>query len=937
MTLRVHIAPTPQQIADDNGIGRIVHAQYRLLPSYGIELVGPAEADVIACHIEKGGLSRVDVLHVHGLYFSDIPHAPYARWHHTANHRIAAAAREARAITVPSPWVAEPFKRDMRLTPHVIGHGIDLADWTPAQPGGYALWNKNRGDSDVCVTAPAVALARAGIPVVSTFGPADVPLLRVVGIQPHATMRDLVRHATAYIATTPETFGIGTLEAMAAGVPIIGYDWCGTADLVRNGVDGVLVAPGDEAGLIEAWHYVLANRAQFSRNARERAQAYTWDAAMDAYAALFHQVAEERQRRERVAVVVTSYNYGRYLGGCLDSLFLQHAMPDEVIVVDDGSTDDTTEAAQAYADETGRMPIQVLTQENQGVAAARNNGIAATDCELIVCLDADDELGPEYLKVCADALRADRGLGIAYTGLGFLQENGDVSATTFPPPFDWAKQTEPTTPPATTIPTAAMFRRSLWERAGGYQQMHAPGEDAEFYTRGLSIGYGARKVSDDPLIHYRAHAGSASRSRPYKRVDVWHPWMRDGQYPFAAPAKSPVPVRSYARPAVSVIIPVGPGHARYLPAALDSLLGQSFRQWEAIVVIDDPDIDPTSNDFGRLMRPYPFVTLYHIAVPQDRKSPAQVMAEAVLGTRNAPGSQGPSAARNAALFTMLRAPLCLFLDADDWLLPGALEVMVRHYAESGGKYVYGDALAYGEGEPRRLIAPPYRQDGWWKDAPDGTPLMHHSVTALVPTEAARAVGFDEAITGWEEQFFFADLAARGVCGVRVDAPLIGYRVASGTVRRASFAQASELRALRHDRYARYIAGEAPMACCGGGGISAVQQALDEVHWSGEAVPEGMTLVRYTGQQAGAVTLTMARGVPLRGRYRYAAAPDMQIFPVFNEDIEAVLSSGPFTVYEYPVMPIPTSEEIIAAEPTVATVEATVVEDAPVKGRRGRRT
>ena len=121
-----------------------------------------------------------------------------------------------------------------------------------------------------------------------------------------------------------------------------------------------------------------------------------------------------------------------------------------------------------------------------------------------------------------------------------------------------------------------------------------------------------------------------------------------------------------------------------------------------------------------------------------------------------------------------------------------------------------------------------------------------------------------------------------------------------------------------------------MACCGGGGGAAAQQALDEVHWSGEVVPEGMTLIRYMGRQSGAVTLTMARGVPLRGRYRYAATPDMQIFPVFNEDIDAVLSSGAFAVYEHPVMPTPTSEEIVAAEPTVATVKA--VEDATAKRR-----
>jgi glycosyltransferase involved in cell wall biosynthesis len=889
MTLRVHIAPTPDAIADDNGIGRIVHAQYRLLPAYGIELVSPDRADVIACHIERGGLPRIDVLHCHGLYFDDLPHAPYSPWHHTANLRIAASARAARAITVPSEWVALGFKRDMRLTPHIIPHGIDLDQWQPAKPGGYALWNKNRG-ADVCDPAPAAALARAGVPVVTTFGPPDIPMLKVIGAQPHATMHELIEHCSVYLATTPETFGIGTLEAMAAGRPVLGYDWCGTADLVRNGSDGVLVPPGDEAALLAGWHTIMAQWEVLSANARERAQSFGWAAVMGQYAELYQRVADERQRRKRVAVVVTSYNYGRYVRGAIESVLVQDAPPDAVIVVDDGSTDDTAAVLDAYDE---HPLVQVIRQDNQGVAAARNTGIAATDCELIVCLDADDELAPDYVRVCADALRADQGLGIAYTGLGFLDEHGNVSAAAFPPPFEWARQSEPTNPPATCVPTAAMFRRAMWERAGGYRQCYAPGEDAEFYTRGLSVGYTARKVAIEPFIRYRAHAGSASRSKPYTRIDTWHPWMRDGHAPFAAPVTTSIPVRSYARPLVSVIIPVGPGHVRYLPAALDSLLGQGFRQWE-VIVVDDIPFWGKDSDLTEYLRPYPFARC------------------CCTGTHG-----GPSAARNAGL-AVARAPLCLFLDADDWLLPNALATMVQTWVNSGAGYVYGDALAYGDGDPVVLRAPEYQQEDWWQERTNGDPLMHHSVTALLPTEAARKVGFDEAIQGWEEQFFFADLAARGVCGVRIPQPLIGYRVTSGTVRRTSFARADALRSLRRDRYAHYISGEeAPMGCCGsttGAVYSQAQQALNEVAWTGGSVPPGMTLVRYAGRQQGSITYAMVNGVPLKAKYRFAATEDLHIQPVWNEDVERLLSYGAFERYADP-LPAPL-EPIAAAEPTV---------------------
>lgn len=906
---RVFMLQNPQNTPDDNGIGRIVHAQYAHLPRYGVEFVShPDQADICVSHIEKGGLPRIDVLMLHGLYFDDIPHERYAAWHHEANMRIAAAARETLAITVPSEWVATVFTRDMRIVPHVIGHGIDVDEWPMGTPSGYVLWNKNR-PSDVCSPVPAIALAQAGIPVVATFGAHDIPTLRVIGTQPHDTMKQYVQYASVYLATTPETFGIGTLEAMASGVPVLGYDWCGTGDLVRQGIDGILVPPGDTEALIRGYGELMANYEAFRANARERAQRYSWDAAMQQYAVVYQEVAEERKRtaRGRVAVVISNYNYGMYIERAIESCLRQDSVPDEIIVVDDGSTDDSIDTVsqifqEAY-DPVGIPTLHLIEQHNQGVAAARNNGIVATDCEYIVCLDADDELAPEYVEVCRKALDADRGLGIAYTGLGIMQPEGGVHPHSFPPPFDWEWQAEPANPPHTTVPTAAMFRRSLWTRCGGYKQVYAPGEDAEFYTRLLSIGATARKVVDDPLIRYRIHSDSASHSKPYRPIDTWHPWMEDGQYPFAAPANRPVPVRSYALPLVSVIIPVGPGHARYLPAALDSLLGQSFRQWEAIVVEDDLSLYeresyPDGNARDKLLKTYPFI---REVFPDHFKGGVWQ------------GPVGPSAARNAGL-AIARAPLSLFLDADDWLLPGALQAMVRKLVESQAAYAYGDALAYGNGEPVLLRAPEYDQAGWWHEDADGTPRMHHSVTALVSTETARAIGFDETLSGWEEQFFFADLAAQGVCGVRLDAPVIGYRLASGTVRQTSFAQAETLRIIRAQRYKEVQ----PMPCCGNGAINwdAAQQALEEITWTGGEVPEGMTLIQYTGRSTGAVTYSMAQGQPLRTKYRFAAVEGLQIVPVYNEDVERVLTLGQFQRYE---LPAPRAEKKpAAAEPTVAT-------------------
>jgi glycosyltransferase involved in cell wall biosynthesis len=220
------------------------------------------------------------------------------------------------------------------------------------------------------------------------------------------------------------------------------------------------------------------------------------------------------------------------------------------------------------------------------VAFSRNLGISGTDADFIVCLDADDYLAPEYVATLAAAMEQDRSLGVAYAGLTIHFPDGSEHPNPWPPAFDFDGMVKPTNPPSNCVPCAAMFRRSMWERAGGYLQSHAPAEDTEFFLRGLSTGFNGLKVTDEPLFHYRTHEGSASKTKQYKPIDTWHPWMHDYLYPMAAPVAKQPPVRSYSQPIISVIIPVGPGHAKFLPDALNSLLGQTFREWEAIVVDD---------------------------------------------------------------------------------------------------------------------------------------------------------------------------------------------------------------------------------------------------------------------------------------------------------------------------------------------------------------
>ena len=203
-----------------------------------------------------------------------------------------------------------------------------------------------------------------------------------------------------------------------------------------------------------------------------------------------------------VSVVIPTYNYGAYVGQAIDSALAQTYPHVEVVVVDDGSTDDTPARLAAYGDR-----IRVVSQANQGLSAARNAGIAAARGEYVALLDSDDAFHPRKLELQLRHLIAYPGVGL--TGTGHFSDPArkwpEVAA-------DLAARTltrDELVLRSPFAPSSAVFRKACAGAAGGFDVALRSVEDRDFYLR-VAAHAGVTLLGAE-LTYYRETPGSMSR------------------------------------------------------------------------------------------------------------------------------------------------------------------------------------------------------------------------------------------------------------------------------------------------------------------------------------------------------------------------------------------------------------------------------------------
>lgn len=200
-----------------------------------------------------------------------------------------------------------------------------------------------------------------------------------------------------------------------------------------------------------------------------------------------------------VTVVIPCFNQGGFVADALLTVFEQTRPTFEVIVVDDGSTD---EATIGVLDRLDLPRVRVIRQENRGLAAARNRGMAEAAGRYLVPLDADDELAPAFLERMIAALEPEPEAGYAHC---WAELFGDIEAVWATRPWNRYQILV-----SNSVVGCVVLRSEAWRAAGGYDETMTSGnEDWELWVRLASHGWGAVEVRE-PLFRYRKHGISMS-------------------------------------------------------------------------------------------------------------------------------------------------------------------------------------------------------------------------------------------------------------------------------------------------------------------------------------------------------------------------------------------------------------------------------------------
>ena len=216
--------------------------------------------------------------------------------------------------------------------------------------------------------------------------------------------------------------------------------------------------------------------------------------------------------KAKISVIIPSYNHASSLAGCFESIFNQSIPVKEIIVIDDGSTDNTKEAVKPYLDR-----VKYIHQENAGAPSARNHGFRESTGEYVIFCDADVIMKPNMLEKMLEVLEADKSVAFAYSGFVF----GWKTFKGFPFSSDRLFKNN-------FIHTTSLIRRSAFPN---FDERVKRLQDWDLWLTMTKKGYSGSCVSKEPLFKVRVEGKSRIGSSWTPKFMYKVPWSLLGWTP----------------------------------------------------------------------------------------------------------------------------------------------------------------------------------------------------------------------------------------------------------------------------------------------------------------------------------------------------------------------------------------------------------------------
>ncbi len=218
-------------------------------------------------------------------------------------------------------------------------------------------------------------------------------------------------------------------------------------------------------------------------------------------------------KNPKVSIIISCFNLGQYLDEAISSIYLYGNKEDfEIILVNDGSTDQITN--QIIKKISIENPdILILNQENLGLAKARNNGIKLANTNIIIPLDADNKLRPEFIEKAIQKFETNQQIGVLHGDAQFFGEKDTVWVSKN---FIFSEMIQ-----NNYIDACAAFRKTIWQNLGGYDEnMPEMGfEDWDLWLRIANQGY-EFEYCPTVFFDYRVRKNSMLSSAWLKRDDL---------------------------------------------------------------------------------------------------------------------------------------------------------------------------------------------------------------------------------------------------------------------------------------------------------------------------------------------------------------------------------------------------------------------------------